>query len=290
MTLTPLDIHNKEFSYKLRGYSENEVDEFLDEVVKEFEALIRENGELKDRLDEYEQAMDRYRRIEDSLNKTLLLAQQSAEDLRETAEKEAAVIRERATVEAQRIVDEARERAKQAIEDYAEIRREAELFRMRMKTLLSAQLEIFEEAALKEAEAEGTPFGGSPRANAIADKYAARPRDRDDRLAAARDDRLAAARDDRLASVRDDRPGGPHEDRPGTARGDRLPLTDDETAASEDRSARRYERPASPLRPNLWGEPVSTQRPGPPGRREPFGPRPESLSRGSDDDSEEDDD
>jgi len=152
---TPLDIHNKEFSRAFRGYSEAEVDEFLDTVVKEFEGLIRENAELKDRLDEIERTVERYRAIEDTLNKTLLLAQQAAEDARAQGEREAALVRERAKLDAQRIIDEARERAKQALADYAEIRREAELFRMRMKTLLSAQLELFEEAALKGDDLPG---------------------------------------------------------------------------------------------------------------------------------------
>ncbi len=173
MTLTPLDVHNKEFSRGFRGYSEAEVDEFLDQVVKEFEALIRENGELKDRLDELEQALERYRTIEDSLNKTLLLAQQAAEEVRVNGEKEAEVIRERALMEAQRIVDEARERARLAVGDYTEMRREAELFRLRMKTMLQAQLEIFEEQDLKEAEARDTPFSVGPKAEGISARYAA---------------------------------------------------------------------------------------------------------------------
>ncbi len=171
MTLTPLDIHNKEFKVVLRGYSEAEVDDFLDLVVKEFEALIRENGELKDRLDALEQALERYRTIEDSLNKTLLLAQQAAEEVRQAGEKEAQLLRERAMMEAQRIVDEARAKARQAVEDYAEIRREAELFRMRVKTLLQAQLEIFEEAALKEADRPDSPFAVGQRAAGLFSRY-----------------------------------------------------------------------------------------------------------------------
>lgn len=152
MTLTPLDIHNKEFNRAFRGYSEAEVDEFLDLVVKEFEALIRENGELKDRLDDLERTLERYRTIEDSLNKTLLLAQQAAEEVRQSGEKEAELIRERARMEGQRIVDEARAKAKQSLEEYSEVRREVELFRMRMKTMLSAQLELLEETAFKSGE------------------------------------------------------------------------------------------------------------------------------------------
>jgi cell division initiation protein len=171
VTLTPLDIHNKEFKRVLRGYSESEVDEFLDQLVKEFEALIRENGELKDQLDDTEQSLVRYRTVEDSLNKTLLLAQQAAEEVRLAGEKEAGVIRERAEMDAQRLLDETRVRAKQAVNDYGELRREAELFRLRIKTMLQAQLEIFQEAELKEAESGTAPFAVPPRAAAITARY-----------------------------------------------------------------------------------------------------------------------
>jgi len=166
-----LDIHNKEFKRVLRGYSESEVDEFLDQLVKEFEAVIRENGELKDRLDDIEQALVRYRTVEDSLNKTLLLAQQAAEEVRSVGEKEAGVIRERAEMDAQRLMDETKVRAKQAVDDYGELRREAELFRLRVKTMLQAQLEIFQEAELKEAESGTAPFAVSPRAATITARY-----------------------------------------------------------------------------------------------------------------------
>ena len=46
MPLTPLDIHNKEFSRSFRGYDEDQVNEFLDQVIKDYEALIRENKDL----------------------------------------------------------------------------------------------------------------------------------------------------------------------------------------------------------------------------------------------------
>ncbi|HOB21135.1 MAG TPA: DivIVA domain-containing protein, partial [Candidatus Atribacteria bacterium] len=50
VALTPMDIHNKEFSKAFRGYNEDEVDQFLDEIVEEFERLYKENIELKDRI------------------------------------------------------------------------------------------------------------------------------------------------------------------------------------------------------------------------------------------------
>ena len=52
MPLTPLDIHNKEFSKGFRGYDEDEVNEFLDQVIKDYEMVIREKKELEERLND----------------------------------------------------------------------------------------------------------------------------------------------------------------------------------------------------------------------------------------------
>jgi len=58
--ITPLDIQNKEFRRSIRGYNEAEVDEFLDEVMKDFEKLYKENMELKDKILVLNEQIDRY--------------------------------------------------------------------------------------------------------------------------------------------------------------------------------------------------------------------------------------
>ncbi|HHY45043.1 MAG TPA: DivIVA domain-containing protein, partial [Firmicutes bacterium] len=73
--LTPLDIHNKEFSKAFRGYSEDEVDEFLDLVVAEFERLIRTQEELQVELSGLESRIEHYRGLEETLKNAIVLAQ-----------------------------------------------------------------------------------------------------------------------------------------------------------------------------------------------------------------------
>lgn len=231
MTLTPLDIHNKEFKVGFRGYVEAEVDDFLDQVVKEFEALIRENGELKDRLDDLDQALERYRTIEDSLNKTLLLAQKAAEEVRTAGEKEVEVLRERARMEAKRVMDEAKVQARQAVEDYTEMRREAELFRLRMKTMLQAQLEIFEQAEAKEEESGTTPFAIGPKAAGIAARHSLEERD-----------------------------GSRGADRETGRLGRASPPRDESEEAAASDGRRLPPETGEVHRPNLWGEPVASPR------------------------------
>lgn len=73
--LTPLDIQNKEFRRRLRGYCENEVDEFLDQILEDYEMLYRQNASLKDEVSRLKEETDRYQNLEETLRNTLVLAQ-----------------------------------------------------------------------------------------------------------------------------------------------------------------------------------------------------------------------
>ena len=73
MPLTPLDIHNKEFSKGFRGYDEDEVNEFLDQVIKDYEMVIREKKELEEKLNEMTDRIGHFNAIEETLNKSIVL-------------------------------------------------------------------------------------------------------------------------------------------------------------------------------------------------------------------------
>ena len=77
MALTPLDIHNKEFSKGFRGYDEDEVNEFLDQVIKDYEILIREKKELEEQLNEMSDRISHFNSIEGTLNKSIVIAQEA---------------------------------------------------------------------------------------------------------------------------------------------------------------------------------------------------------------------
>jgi len=104
MKLTPLDIHHKEFRNALRGYSPEEVDDFLDEVADEFERLFKENIDLNEKLDAASARVREYGALEHTLQATLVSAQTSAED-----------IKSRAAAEADRMVREAEAKAAEII-------------------------------------------------------------------------------------------------------------------------------------------------------------------------------
>ena len=87
MPLTPLDIHNKEFTRSFRGYDEDEVNEFLDQIIKDYEAVLQEKKELFERVNELDERLEYFQNIEETLNKSILVAQESAEEVRRNAQK-----------------------------------------------------------------------------------------------------------------------------------------------------------------------------------------------------------
>ena len=76
----------------MRGYADVEVDEFLDEVADEFERIFKENIDLRDRLEVLEDQVAGYKRIEETLQKTLISAQASADELKQNSTREAQLI------------------------------------------------------------------------------------------------------------------------------------------------------------------------------------------------------
>jgi cell division initiation protein len=107
MKLTPLDIRHKEFKRGMRGYADTEVDEFLDEIADEFERLFKENIDLNERLEMLEEKLGHYKNLEDTLQKTLVSAQRSAEELKINATKEAQIILQDAELKARTAANEA---------------------------------------------------------------------------------------------------------------------------------------------------------------------------------------
>lgn len=142
MPLTPLDIHNKEFSKGFRGYDEDEVNEFLDQVIKDYEIIIREKKELEEKLNEQSERIGHFNNIEETLNKSIVVAQEAAEEVKRNAQKEAKLIIREAEKNADRIVNESLAKARKIAIDIEELKKQSKVFRTRFKMLVEAQLDM----------------------------------------------------------------------------------------------------------------------------------------------------
>lgn len=139
--ITPLDIQNKEFKKAMRGYKENEVDEFLDKVITDYEKLYKENIELKDKIALLNEQIDKYVNLEKTLNNTLLVAQSTAEEVGANAHKKAELIIKEAELKATKIIDDANNTVEKIKREYEEEKKQLHIFKTRFKTLLESQLE-----------------------------------------------------------------------------------------------------------------------------------------------------
>ncbi|MDQ1913007.1 DivIVA domain-containing protein [Paenibacillus sp. GD4] len=142
MALTPLDIHNKEFSRSFRGYDEDQVNEFLDQVIKDYEALIRENKDLQNQLATIQERLDHFSNIEETLSKTIIVAQEAADEVKTNAKKEAQLILKEAEKNADRIINESLVKSRKIALEIEELKKQASIYRTRFRTLIEAQLEL----------------------------------------------------------------------------------------------------------------------------------------------------
>ena len=91
MALTPLDIHNKEFDVKLRGYDKDEVNDFLDQVIKDYEAVLKENDHLTESLKQSQEKLKYFNDLKDSLNQSIIVAQEAADKVKANSQREAEI-------------------------------------------------------------------------------------------------------------------------------------------------------------------------------------------------------
>lgn len=112
MALSPLDIRNKTFATKMRGFNPNEVDDFLDQVISDYEEVIRQKRDLEKSLKHAEEKLTYFNELKDALNQSIIVAQDTADKLKENATKEATIILSTAEAQAKEIVTSANEESK----------------------------------------------------------------------------------------------------------------------------------------------------------------------------------
>src|SRR5699024_2276089 len=142
LALTPLDIHNKEFTRSFRGYDEDEVNNYLDQIIKDYELTIREKHDLQNKVNEMEERLKHFSEIEETLNKSIVIDQITAEGAIASARKEATLISTAAEKNADRIVEEGLSKSRNMSRETEDLHRQTKVFRTRLKMLIEAQLDM----------------------------------------------------------------------------------------------------------------------------------------------------
>jgi len=154
MRITPLDIQQKQFPMKFRGFDVEEVFAFLEVIREEMEDLLRENANLKENIQRLENQIKDYKDMETTLRETLLTAQQMAEDYKTNARKEAELVVKEAELRADTMLKDTQEKVIKIHEDIVDLKGIRRHFKEEIKRLVEGHLKMLEFDKEREEEQE----------------------------------------------------------------------------------------------------------------------------------------
>ena len=138
--LTPRDLAKVEFKTAFRGYNEQQVDEFVKRVVSEYEAVYRENQELKKKIAEYEQQLEEARRTQRQIDELLEITREATQEAREAAQKEAEALVREARLAAAEEMQRVRQQYADQMAKLRELQRQEAAIRRRTRAFLESLL------------------------------------------------------------------------------------------------------------------------------------------------------
>ena len=142
------EIKNHEFKKGI-GYTKKSVDDFVNEIVESFEEVNRENSELKEKLTTLSEGMQYYKSIEKTLQKSLVLAQKTADEKKEKALNNAKIIEKVARSRADSIITKAKSDLDAIYRQTDELNRRFELYKSYVKNLITTQLDLINSDTYK---------------------------------------------------------------------------------------------------------------------------------------------
>lgn len=157
MRITPLDIQQKQFPMRFRGFDVEEVYAFLEVIREEMEDLLRENASLKEQLYRAENQIKEYRDMETTLRETLMTAQQMVEEYKTNARKEAELLIKEAELKADTILKEAQEKVVKIHEDIVDLKGIRRHFKEEVRRLVESHLRMIEFDSERESEGGESP-------------------------------------------------------------------------------------------------------------------------------------
>ncbi|GAF39021.1 cell-division initiation protein (septum placement) [Agrilactobacillus composti DSM 18527 = JCM 14202] len=171
MALTPLDIHNKEFNVRFRGYDQDQVNDFLEQIIKDYEALLRHNEDVERALKDSQEKVAYFTDLKDALNQSIIVAQDAADKVKVNAQREAEIIQDNAEKQARQLLNESTDKSNQILQEASDkarqitgetddLKKQTRTFRQRLQIMLESQLEIVKSPDWDELLTD-TPLGNS---------------------------------------------------------------------------------------------------------------------------------
>ena len=144
--LTPLDIENKKFAKQmLNGYSVEEVDEFLDELTLNYEKLYKESTENRNKIQEMEASLAKYKNLEVTLQNTLVMAQSTADEIKDLSKQQANQIIKEAQGNARDEANKLDQEIANKKREMEDLEKQLDVYKAKMESLLISQLELLKD-------------------------------------------------------------------------------------------------------------------------------------------------
>ena len=155
--ITPLDIENKKFSKQMmNGYNVEDVDEFLDELVEDYGKNYKELAEMNSKVEELNNSLEHYKNIEATLQNTLVVAQSTAEEVKNVAKQQADQIIYELKAKAEEIIRDSKETSKRTLDEIEQqitskqktledLKKQFDIYKAKMESLLISQLELIKD-------------------------------------------------------------------------------------------------------------------------------------------------
>lgn len=151
--LTPIDIEMKEFKkVAIRGYSINDVNEFLDEVLKSYEIIHRENIELKNKMDLLNENISYYKSMEETLKNTLVLAEKTAQETKAAAYQKSEQIIKEGAFKSDQMIQDARQEVYEITKQMNDLQKQYKYAKIQIKKMLETQMEMLEDKIISQKD------------------------------------------------------------------------------------------------------------------------------------------
>ena len=154
MRITPLDIQQKNFPVKFRGFDVEEVYSFLEQVREEMEDLLRENASLKEQAQRAENQIKEHKNLETTLQETLITAQQMVEDYKVNARKEAELLLREAEIRSDALMREAQDKVVKIHEDIVDLKGIRRHFKEELNRLIDSHQRMLDFDKEREGETD----------------------------------------------------------------------------------------------------------------------------------------
>ena len=153
--LTPIDLPHQQFTKMMRGYNPQEVMKFLSEISQEWEETLRDNKQLRDKVNDQREQIEKLLENEKSLKETMLTAQKMSEQLGANAKKESELIIGHAEIQAEKILQQAQDRLSEVIMQINDMKKQRAEFLGTLRGLIETHLQLLAiEPESKESRIE----------------------------------------------------------------------------------------------------------------------------------------